>query len=182
MHTYVDDIESLFYIFIWILVLYDGPLSHEQEGAAHENTLLSFWSKEASTNFKTARFTKFTFLVSKRSELKSQILPYFSDLLPLAELWCTLIGSYVHKEDLVPFDRVLKLLDNFLLKMPDEKPPEMTITLCGLAEQHCLLNTVLPPHQMMLQDNLHQNITCMTKSGAWGIHLIWLNSSRQYNR
>lgn len=61
---YADDIESLFYVFIWILVLHDGPLCREREGITHENTLLSFWSEEASTNFETARFVKFTFLVS----------------------------------------------------------------------------------------------------------------------
>ena len=125
-HTYADNIESLFYIFIWILILYDGPLGCKGKGIGHKNTLLSFWSEEASKNLETAKFVKFTFLVSKWSNLNTQIAPYFADLLPLAELWHTLLGQYVHKEASMPFDEVLQILDDFLMKMPDsEKPPVM---------------------------------------------------------
>lgn len=133
-HTYADDIESLFYVFIWLLVLQDGPLGHESD-AAHENTFLSAWSEEAAKNFHTARSSKYTFLVSKRSRLQSQISPYFSDLVPLAESWRQLLGSYVHQEGLVPFDVVLKLLDDFLAKMPDESDAKINLTLHELAEQ-----------------------------------------------
>lgn len=132
-HTYADDIESLFYVFIWIIVLYDGPLGREREGVGHENTLLSFWSEAASKNLETAKFAKFTFLVSKRSDLSTQIAPYFADLLPLAESWRSLLGHYVHEEASVPFDEVLKVFDDFLAQMPDsEKPPAMVSTLHGL--------------------------------------------------
>lgn len=144
-YTYTDDIKLLFYVFIWILALYNRPLGHEWEGIAHQNTLLSFWSEEVASNFQTAKFAKFTFLVFKWSKLKLQILPHCSDLLPLVELWCTLLGSYICKKGLMPFDEVLKFLDDFLLKMPGKKPPEMTITLHRLVEQNCFLNTVLPP-------------------------------------
>ena len=74
-HTYADNIESLFYVFIWIIVLYDGPLGREREGVGHENTLLLFWSEAASKNLETAKFAKFTFLVSKRSDCHDRFLP-----------------------------------------------------------------------------------------------------------
>jgi len=143
-HTYAD-VESLFYIFIWILVLYDGPLGCEHEGIRHENTLLSFWSEEASKNLETAKFAKFTFLVSKRSNLHTQISLYFTDLLPLAESWRTLLGHYVHKEVPMPFEEVFKVFDDFLAKMPDsEKPLAMASTLHKIVEQHSMLSSVLP--------------------------------------
>ena len=143
-HTYADDIKSLFYVFIWILVLYDGPLGCEHEGIGHENTLLSFWSEAASKNLEMAKFAKFTFLVSKRSNLHTQISLYFADLLPLAESWCTLLGHYVHKEAPVPFDEVFKIFDDFLEKMPDsEKPLMMTSTLHKIVGQH-ELSSALP--------------------------------------
>lgn len=77
--------------------------------------------------------------------LQSQVLPYFSDLLPLVESWQTLLGSYVHKEDLVPFDEVIEVIDDFLTNMPDEKPPEMTIVLHELEEWHHWLKANLAP-------------------------------------
>ncbi|KAI6018504.1 hypothetical protein PISMIDRAFT_22857 [Pisolithus microcarpus 441] len=39
-HRPEDDIKSLFYIFIWILVLYDGPLGWEQQGFDFESLIL----------------------------------------------------------------------------------------------------------------------------------------------
>jgi len=164
-HTYADNIESLFYIFIWILVLYDGPLGHKHEGIGHENTLLSFWSEEASKNLETAKFTKFTFLVSKRSNLNTQIAPYFADLLPLAESWHALLGQYVHKEASVPFDEVLQILDDFLSKMPDsEKPPVMVNMLHKIVEQHSLLNSVLPSRPATKTDATNIDHTIMYPS------------------
>ena len=97
-HTYADDIESLFYVFIWILVLYNGPLACEHEGTGHKNMLLSFWSEETSRNLKIAQSVKFMFLIGNQSKSDVQIVPYFTNLLPLAELWHMLLGEYVHME------------------------------------------------------------------------------------
>ena len=144
-HTYTDDIESLFYIFIWILVLYDGPLGREHEGVEHNDTLLPFWSEEVSKNLAAAKCTKFMFLISKRSKLDAQISPYFADSFPLAELWHMLLGHYVHKEALVPFDEVLKIFNDFLATMLDSKKPlVMANTLHEIVKQHSALNSILP--------------------------------------
>ena len=161
-HTYADDIESLFYVFIWILVLYDGPLGHEREGVGHENTLLSFWSEKAYKDLETAKFAKFTFLVSKRSNLDAQIAPYFADLLPLAESWRVLLGEYVHKEAAVPFDEVIKIFDDFLAKMPDsEKSLVMVNTLHRIVQQHGLLNSALPSRPAAKTDVNAKHTTTM---------------------
>ena len=85
------------------------------------------------------------FLISKQSELDAQISLYFADLLPLAESWHVLLGHYVHKEALVPFDEVLKIFEDFLVTMPDsEKPPVMANVLHEIVKQHSVLNSILP--------------------------------------
>ena len=161
-HTYADDIESLFYIFIWIPVLYDGPLGCKCKGIGHENTLLSFWSEEASKNIETAKFAKFMFLILKWSNLNTQIAPYFTDLLPLAESWHMLLGQYVHKENSMPFDKVLQILDDFLSKMPDSKKPAVMVnTLHQIVKQHSLLNSVLPSCPATKTDATNTNHTIM---------------------
>ena len=31
-HTHADDIESLFYVFVWIIIQYDSPFGHKRLG------------------------------------------------------------------------------------------------------------------------------------------------------
>ena len=162
-HTYADDIESLFYIFIWILVLYDGPLGHECKGTGHKNMLLSFWSEEASRNLKIAQSAKFMFLIVKWSKLDIQIVPYFTDLLPLAESWYMLLGEYVHMEVKVPFDRVLKIFDDFLVTMHSEKPPAIVNTMHRIVEQHSLLNSTFSSHPANKTDDNSKHNTMYLK-------------------
>ena len=45
-----DDLESLFYVLIWILVLYDGPLGQERQGFDFESSILGEWSKSTTVN------------------------------------------------------------------------------------------------------------------------------------
>lgn len=147
-HTYSNDIESLFYVFIWILILYDGLFSCQCEGIGHENnTLLSFWSEVTPKNLVMAQFEKFMFLIAKQSELHTQISLYFTELLLLAESWHVLLGQCVHKEVLMPFDKVFKIFNDFLAKMPKlEKPLVMASMLHKIVKQHSVLSSALPSH------------------------------------
>ncbi|KIN93286.1 hypothetical protein M404DRAFT_36223 [Pisolithus tinctorius Marx 270] len=124
-HTFADDIESLFYIFIWILILYDGPLGHERQDISHEKTLLGLWSEKVAKDLKIARCAKFTFL-NDPSELRldSEVSQYFQDLIPLANKWCILLG-----------------------RMPYKKPPEMTNAFQQIIAQHKALNSSMHPSQ-----------------------------------
>ncbi|KIJ58038.1 hypothetical protein HYDPIDRAFT_34559 [Hydnomerulius pinastri MD-312] len=126
---YADDIESLFYVFIWILILYEGPLGHERQDVSHEKTLLGLWSEEAASNLAIARSTK--------------VSPY-NDLLPLAHQWCKLLGPSVLCCTPLLFSDVMALLDDLLASMPDEKPPEMTNTFQQIVAQHKALNSMFP--------------------------------------
>ncbi|KAI6015336.1 hypothetical protein F5J12DRAFT_781332 [Pisolithus orientalis] len=112
-HTFVDDIESLFYIFIWILILYDGPLGHKCQDISHEKTLLGLWSEKAAKDLEIARCTKFTFLNDlSKLRLDFEVSQYFQDLIPLANE-C----------------------------MPYKKPPEMMNAFQQIIAQHKALNS-----------------------------------------
>jgi hypothetical protein len=50
-YTHADDIESLFYIFVWILILYDGPLGRERVDVDLKET---YWGAGAMTLLQTS--------------------------------------------------------------------------------------------------------------------------------
>ncbi|KAI6002562.1 hypothetical protein F5J12DRAFT_783738 [Pisolithus orientalis] len=147
-HTFVDDIKSLFYIFIWILILYDGPLGHEHQDISHEKTLLGLWSEKVAKDLKIARCAKFTFL-NDLSELRldSELLQYFQDLIPLANEWCILLGQSLLSGTAVQFSDIISLFDCFLASMPYEKPLEMMNAFQQIIAQHKALNSSMYPSQ-----------------------------------
>ncbi|KAI5986703.1 hypothetical protein F5J12DRAFT_787214 [Pisolithus orientalis] len=121
-----NDIESLFYIFIWILILYDGPLDHECQDISHEKTLLGLWSEKAAKDLKITRCAKFTFLNDlSKLRLDSKVSQYFQDLIPLANKWHILLGQSLLSGTAVQFSDVISLFDHFLASIPYEKPLEM---------------------------------------------------------
>ncbi|KAI5990036.1 hypothetical protein F5J12DRAFT_786564 [Pisolithus orientalis] len=147
-HTFVDDIKSLFYIFIWILILYDGPLDHEHQDISHEKTLLGLWSEKVAKDLEIARCAKFTFLNGpSKSRLDSEVLQYFQDLIPLANKWLILLGWSLLSGTAVQFSDVISLFDHFLASMPYEKPPEMMNAFQQIIAQHKALNSSMCPSQ-----------------------------------
>ncbi|KAI6142015.1 hypothetical protein BKA82DRAFT_4361475 [Pisolithus tinctorius] len=141
-HTFADDIESLFYVFIWILILYDGPLGHERQDISHEKTLLGLWSEKVAEDLEIARCAKFTFLNDpSESRLDSEVSQYFQDLIPLANEWHVLLGWSLLSGTAVQFSDVISLFDHFLASMPYEKPLEMTNAFQQIIAQHKALNS-----------------------------------------
>ena len=57
-YTPADNLESLFYILIWILILYDGPLGWEWQGFNFESSILGKWSESAIPNLWVVRTLK----------------------------------------------------------------------------------------------------------------------------
>ncbi|KAI5988489.1 hypothetical protein F5J12DRAFT_898178 [Pisolithus orientalis] len=141
-HTFVDNIESLFYVFIWILILYDVPLGHEHQDISHEKTLLGLWSEKAAKDLKIARCAKFTFL-NDPSELRldSKVSQYFQDLIPLANEWCILLEWSLLSGTAVQFSDIISLFDRFLASMPYEKPLEVMNAFQQIIAQHKVLNS-----------------------------------------
>jgi hypothetical protein len=86
-YTHADDIESLFYIFVWILILYDGPLGREHVDVDLKETVLGRWGDDTTTNLVVTSDAKTSLLLwdNRWKDFHGQVAPYFKDLLPLAD-------------------------------------------------------------------------------------------------
>ena len=125
-HTPADNLESLFYVLIWILVLYDGPLGRERQDFDFKSSILGEWSESAIPNLRVARNSKLAFIVDQNPEImKSCVSPYFTDLAPLAEKWREIFRDRYRSRDAVDADSLLEVTETFLNNMPSEEPPEM---------------------------------------------------------
>ena len=87
-HEPADDIESLFYVLVWNMILYDGPLGRERKDFDFESSILRRWSERAIWNLENARNSKVAFILDPEPDvLSAHVSRYFSDLVPLAEQW-----------------------------------------------------------------------------------------------
>ena len=86
-HTAADDLESIFYVFFWICVMFKGPGGKPRSGRIPH--FIKTWIY--SGDFREIASSKFTLLASSadyRDKLFfDYVMPYFNDLRPcLAEL------------------------------------------------------------------------------------------------
>ena len=156
-HTPADDLESLFYVLIWILVLYDGPLGREQQNFDFESSILGKWSKSAIPNLWVARNSKLAFIVDQNPEImKSCVSPYFTDLTPLAEKWREIFRDQYGSRDAVDADSLLEVTETFLNNMPSEEPPEMTNVRLTMQEEKNALREA--SHKLSTPAVKHDNV------------------------
>jgi len=137
-HTYADDLESLFYVFIFICIEYQGPLGMKRTLSGSTSWLPREWS--AST-FKECCQTKTLFFrqLADGKRLDSQIHPYFQDLIPLARDWYLLMRS--NDEDPVRFDDVIDILDKHYNNLPKDEPsPELLFAKASLKRKQPTLD------------------------------------------
>ena len=124
-HTYADDIESLFYAFVWIIIRYNGPLGRERPDSTtftYDRSILSAWTEQALDNLGCALDLKIAFLVDPTASLlRHEISPYFVDLFDLADNWRRLHGKAYYMDVSVGFNEVAAVLDEFIATMPDDK-------------------------------------------------------------
>lgn len=124
-HTYHNDLESVFYVFAWICIMFKGP--HGEERCLEDVTdrdpekadvwLPQQWHgpPEKATIIAQA---KFYFFSRGRSAIAEQFDPYFKDLIPLAEEWADIIKQ---KDMKIEFDDISSLLDRHLAELPDNE-------------------------------------------------------------
>jgi len=118
--------ESLFYVFIWILVLYDGPLGQEQEDFDFKSSILGQWSENSIHSLKVAKNTKIAFIANPKNDVLSKhVSPYFLNILPLAEKWGQIFRDRWNSGQPVDFDSLLQVTDRFLETMELEEPPDI---------------------------------------------------------
>jgi len=96
-HTYADDIKSLFYTFVWIIIRYNGPFGQEHPDSTtftYDRSILSAWTEQALDNLGHALDLKITFLVDPQASLlRHKISTYFTNLFDLMNSWRRLHGK-----------------------------------------------------------------------------------------
>ncbi|KAG2754114.1 hypothetical protein P692DRAFT_20870364 [Suillus brevipes Sb2] len=122
IHRFEDDLESVFYVFIWICIGYRDPLGVKCVFDKRYNWLVHKWS---AVTFKACNDEKTTFFYhSHAHKFEEQFHPYFKNLVPLAVEWYELIRNK-GPSNAVTFQEVRDLLDKHLAKLPKELSPEL---------------------------------------------------------
>ena len=119
--------ESLFYVLVWNMVLYDSPLGWERQDFNFDSLILGQWSECAIQNLESTRNSKVTFIVDPDpGVLSKHVSRYCSNLVPLAEQWWGIFRERFITREKVDFDSLLQVTNKFLETMLPEDPPEIT--------------------------------------------------------
>ena len=141
-HEPADDMESHFYVLVWNMVLYDGPLGRERQDFDFDSLILGQWSECVIQNLESVRNLKVTFIVdADPGVLLKHVSQYCSNLVPLAEQWWGIFRERFITREKVDFDSLLQVTDKFLETMLPEDPPEITnqcLTMQAEKESLCL--------------------------------------------
>ncbi|KAG1888892.1 uncharacterized protein F5891DRAFT_987736 [Suillus fuscotomentosus] len=125
IQCFSDNLESIFFIFIWICIKFCGT-----HGQVHQdtigNSISDCWNNmdlESCTAFKG------NFFATKKEEhcLVDEIHPYFKDLIPLAKEWCMALKD--NMENPVSFNTILTLLNTHLDCLPDDEELISTVKI-----------------------------------------------------
>ncbi|KAG1850424.1 hypothetical protein F4604DRAFT_1934424 [Suillus subluteus] len=99
-HTFLNDLESLFYVFAWVCIMFKGPanaLRHLDDTADCPVRKVTPWIPHkwngSPLDAHACAYKKFFFMQHPTGKacLHEQFTPYFQDLIPLAEEWYELI-------------------------------------------------------------------------------------------
>lgn len=127
-HRPEDDIESLFYVLFWVMILYTGPGGQEREPFDFESSILSQWTESSISNLDAAKDSKNTLMLAHpdKLELASYVSPYFRDLIPLLEDWRELFRAAEYHGRPVEATECLAVLDSHIQRIPYEDDVEST--------------------------------------------------------
>ncbi|KAG2064011.1 hypothetical protein BDR04DRAFT_1122868 [Suillus decipiens] len=126
-HTHHDDLESMFYVFAWICIMFKGPMGEERcledimdrDPEKMEMWLPERWHGMPGEVTQKAEAKHYFFLGdSMKSCIGEQFAPYFKKLVPLAEEWYDLMGA---KKMKVEFDEVVSLFNKHINDLSDEE-------------------------------------------------------------
>jgi Fungal protein kinase len=104
-HQPADDLESLFYVLVWICILYDGPNNSPRTDVSFQHTPVYQWAEQdfARGDFSMCLLSKFKLMTSHdTTALTNHITPYFKCLEPFLLEWRNKIGMAFDKDDEVP--------------------------------------------------------------------------------
>ncbi|KAG2134507.1 hypothetical protein DEU56DRAFT_913695 [Suillus clintonianus] len=120
--SFADDLESLFYVFVYVCIKYSGPNDQERQEPVPDS-LPDSWS---SLDLDVCKLRKvFFFAVStEEARLEKQFHPYFEKLIPLAKEWCSILKD--NMEIRITFERVVELLERHLATLQDDEERSST--------------------------------------------------------
>jgi hypothetical protein len=133
-HTYHDDLESMFYVFAWICIMFQGPMGEDrclEDVVDRDPDKMEMWLPErwhgtpAEVTQKAEAKHYFFMGDSMKACIGEQFAPYFKGLVPLAEEWYDLMKT---KKMKVEFDEVISLFNKHIDDLPDEddNPEELS--------------------------------------------------------
>ncbi|KAN0078263.1 hypothetical protein V8E55_010320, partial [Tylopilus felleus] len=137
-HMHTDNIESLFYVLIWIMILYDGvngPLGRERVDINPKVTVIGRCSDDTTTNLSAANDAKTSLLLggNRWKDFHSQVSPYFRDLPSLMDRWRKVVAKGQSEASSgVSFSDVLAIFDDFIPTMPNKKPAEVVKAILSI--------------------------------------------------
>ncbi|KAG2114206.1 uncharacterized protein F5147DRAFT_650015 [Suillus discolor] len=123
-HTYHNDLESVFYVFAWICIMFKGPCGQERhlEDVNSDFKRADIWLPQQwhgpPENASAIAASKYFFFFKRTLCIAKQFDPYFKDLVPLAEEWAEIIKQ---KDMKMEFDDISSLLDKHLARLPDNE-------------------------------------------------------------
>ncbi|KAG2122738.1 hypothetical protein DEU56DRAFT_917711 [Suillus clintonianus] len=124
-HTYHDDLESMFYIFIWICIEFRGPLGMKRILKQGPDWIPGQWSADKFKLCCDAKTTFFWHTEHYVKELTEQFHPYFKKLLPVALEWYHLM----REPSRVTFNDIIGMLERHITILPiDEPSPELLVS------------------------------------------------------
>lgn len=158
-HFYRDDLESLFYVFAWVCIVFKGPAGTRRhlDPIVHRPMGSTDWLPEEwqGSQLDAARCAKdksyFFSEHSQKLRLREQFDPYFKDLVPLAEEWYDLLRKkrsdrkdaefHNTRTEELRFDEVVTLLETHLARLSDdERGPQFVVSRLELHESLDKLN------------------------------------------
>jgi hypothetical protein len=137
LQSYADDLESLFYVFIWICIKYSGPHGMERKDC-RRNWLPNNWAN-MSLEMCNLKKVYFFAVAAEEARLETEFHPYFAKLIPLAKEWRAVLKD--NMENGVTFDSILGLLERHLATLPDDE--EISSTKEKLRKSATNLNVYL---------------------------------------
>lgn len=125
-----DDLQAMFFVFIWICILYIGPGGKQRPRPGDKKLLTYEWSEGAEglseDRVMLARRSKESFINSSSSPIDEQFTPYFDVLKEAAEEWRKLVredearaGSF---EPQMTHKAIIDILSRALAQLPDRDP------------------------------------------------------------
>ncbi|KAG1843582.1 hypothetical protein DFJ58DRAFT_731528 [Suillus subalutaceus] len=119
-HVYNDNLESMFYIFIWVCIEFRGPLSMKRVLPVTLPQYSMQCIKWITREWSASTYQKYHYTM----ELAKQFDPYFKSLLPLALEWYELIKE----PKWLLFNNVIDLLDRHITTLLKEDSPELLVS------------------------------------------------------